>query len=66
MADDLRRHQEALDAVSAFAAQLHERMQTGMDKQAATGSPEVLQACGQVAGVPFITALDGLFSIYFP
>lgn len=48
---DLKRHQEALDVVSTFAAQMHEHMQTCTDGQAVTQGPEVLQACCEVAGV---------------
>ena len=55
--DDLSRHQEALDAVSVFAAQLHEHMQICTDGQAGTHDPQVSQACCDVAGVHVLTAL---------
>lgn len=55
--DDLSRHQEALDVVSTFAAQLHEHMETCIDGQAVTHDPQVAQACCEVAGVHDITAL---------
>lgn len=57
VSDDLSRHQEALDAVSVFAAQLHEHMQTCTDGEAVTDDPQVSQACCEVAGVLVITAL---------
>ena len=49
--DDLSRHQEALDVVSTFAAQLHEHMETCIDGQAVTHDSQVAQACCEVAGV---------------
>lgn len=49
--DDLKRHQEALDVVSTFAAPLHENMQTCTHEQAVTHGPKVLQASCKVAGV---------------
>lgn len=56
-ADDLARHQEALNVVSAFAAQLHGHMQTCTSEQAVTHGSEVLQACCKVAGADVTSTL---------
>lgn len=51
MKNDLARHEEVLETVSAFAAQLHEHMQTRTDREGVTQAPAVAQACGEIAGV---------------
>ena len=55
--DEVSRHQEDLDVVSTFAAQVHEHMQTCTNGQAVTHGSQVLQACCEVAGAYFVTAL---------
>ncbi|KAL3142326.1 hypothetical protein ABBQ38_002666 [Trebouxia sp. C0009 RCD-2024] len=54
MKNDLARHEEVLETVSAFAAQLHEHMQTRTDREGVTQAPAVAQACGEIAGLRLV------------